>query len=69
MPQMIPKNALAYGGVSRPAGEPFQASARDARVLVVTGLATYAPDAAEATPAPKPRTRGRYKRRDMQAEG
>jgi hypothetical protein len=63
MKQLIAKNRLDYAGKTRLAGERFEATAGDARILTVTGLATLAEPEAQA-----PAARRRYKRRDMQAE-
>lgn len=68
--RLIAIKAFLYGGRRLAAGDPFEASARHARVLLAIGHAS-APDAepviVEPEPEPAPTTR-RYRRRDMQAE-
>ena len=71
--RLIAKKAFPYGGRRLAAGDPFDAGARHARVLMAIGHAR-APAAEpepepepEPVPAPAPRAR-QYRRRDLQAE-
>ena len=75
MPRLIASNAFRYATRELRAGDPFDASDADARILLMIGRAT------EATEVPvesmtevggegfDARPRRRYRRRDMTAEG
>ena len=77
MPRMVANAALRYASKDMAAGEEFDASGTDAFILNATGKAHAA--AASATVERKDETppldaarstpRGRYKRRDMRAQG
>jgi hypothetical protein len=68
MLNLIAKKRLTYAGKPYAVGDPFSASAADARILTVTGLASLAE--AEAPPAlvAEARTKRQYRRRDMRAD-
>jgi hypothetical protein len=65
MTPLIAKKRLTYAGKRYSIGDPFSASAGDARILTVTGLASFAEPEAPPT-VTKPRRQ--YRRRDMRAE-
>ena len=56
---LIALTSLGYGGRRLQPGDLFHAGERDARTLVLIGKARLADE---------PTRRGRYRRRDMQAE-
>lgn len=71
MVKLVASSALRYASKQLQAGEEFEASESDARVLRGASKATDAPapcDVAEGTPEAQPRKPRSYKRRDMFAE-
>lgn len=71
---LIATKSMRYGGRGLEAGDPFEpASDRHARILKAIGKASepsgqIAHTAAATPPAPAPKARKGYKRRDMTAE-
>jgi hypothetical protein len=63
MIELIAKKRLPYAGKVYPAGAAFSASAKDARILTLAGIASPAEPEATVT-----RPRRQYRRRDMRAE-
>ena len=62
---------MEYGKRRLRVGDAFEASSRDARVLVLIGKAKYAePEIEESAPVIEPEmtSRRRYRRRDLQAQ-
>lgn len=74
MPQLIAKTALPYAHKRMEAGDTFEASERDARVLIAIGKAALAPEEAPAVVEEAPaveadtKARGTYKTRDLKAK-
>lgn len=74
MPRLVTTAPLRYAARNLRAGEAFDASAADARVLRAIGRAADPPPVAAAVDINKPpdddagAVRGRYRRRDMRAD-
>lgn len=66
---LVARESLSYAGREFQAGDVFEATPIEAAALTYKRRAMFAGKGAELTPPPEqPRRRGRYRRRDLQAD-